>query len=476
MLGLIGTLEMSKRSLDTNRQAIELTGHNLSNVSNPAYARQRLKIQTAGTLPGPNGPTGTGAVVAGIEQIRSKLLDSQIAVETSVTGFLEAKQQALQFGEVNLGQQLDRQASTPEAATAALGVGGQFGLVEGLSDFFNSWQALSAAPNSTADRQVVLLKAENLADKFNSVNTRLDRLRDNLNQSVSDDVTEANLLITDIADLSTGISSGDVGSSGNANDLRDRRQGKIESLARLVNLQTSENPVTNGFNLTINGISIITESQVVDTLSTYTDSSGGTQIQTASGTALTLTSGSMQGTINARDGALTTITNEVNTLAGSLITKVNTIHAAGFALDGVTTGQNFFDGTDASDMRVNSVIRADSSLIQASATGDPGDNGVALSLAQLSAQPQTNLGNLTFSDSYNQSIANFGQALSNVNSQLQDQEAVNRMLAQQRDSIGGVSIDEEMSNLVIFQRAFQASAKMINTVDELLQTVIALSR
>jgi flagellar hook-associated protein 1 FlgK len=465
MLGLIGTLEMSKRALDTSRQAIELTGHNLSNVSNPAYARQRLKIQTAETLPGPNGPTGTGAVVAGVEQIRSKLLDNQIATETSVTGFLEAKQRALQFGEVNLGQQLDRQASTPEAATAALGVGGQFGLVEGLSDYFNAWQALSASPNSTADRQVVLLKGENLAEKFNNLNTRLTRLREDLNQSVSDDVSEANQLLTDIADLSASISSGDIGSAGNANDLRDRRQGKIESLARLVNIQTSES-ATQTFNLSVNGVALIADNQLTDTLETYTDADGGTQIQTQSGTALTLSSGTMQGTI----------TNEINTLAGRLISEVNSLHASGYALDGITTGQNFFDGTDASDIQINSVVRNDASLIQASGNGDPGNNSVALSIAQLRAVPQAPLGNLTFSDSYNQSIANFGQALSNVNSQLQDQESVNRMLNQQRDSISGVSIDEEMANLVIFQRAFQASAKMITTVDELLQNVIALSR
>jgi hypothetical protein len=96
-LGLLGTLEMSKRALDTNRQGIELTGHNLSNVSNPAYARQRLKIQTSDTLPSPIGPTGTGSRVVQIEQLRNQLLDSQVVSESSVTGFLEAKQKALQF-------------------------------------------------------------------------------------------------------------------------------------------------------------------------------------------------------------------------------------------------------------------------------------------------------------------------------------------------------------------------------------------
>jgi flagellar hook-associated protein 1 FlgK len=146
------------------------------------------------------------------------------------------------------------------------------------------------------------------------------------------------------------------------------------------------------------------------------------------------------------------------------------------ALDGVTTGAAFFTGTGSADIQTNTTIRPDPGLIQASSNGDAGDNGVALALARLSNTSQAALANVTFIESYNQSVANLGQALNNVNSQSLDQGAVNRMLESQRDSIGGVSIDEELTNLVIFQRAFQASAKMISTVDELLQSVIALSR
>ena len=99
-----------------------------------------------------------------------------------------------------------------------------------------------------------------------------------------------------------------------------------------------------------------------------------------------------------------------------------------------------------------------------------------MSLAKLGYQAQANLGNLTFVESYNQSVANLGQALNSTVSQIQDQDAVDRMLQRQRDSLGGVSIDEEMSNMIVFQRAFQASARMITTLDELLQSVINISR
>lgn len=474
MLGLIGTLELSKRGMNTNRQGIELTGHNLSNVSNPAYARQRLKIQTGDTLPGPNGPTGTGSKVTQIEQVRSALLDSQVTTETSVAGFLEAKQKALEFGEVNLGQQLDRQASTPEGASATIGIGGQFGVIEGLSEFFASLQALSTNPNSTADRQVVLLKAHNLTEKFTGVSERLARLRADLNSSVEEDVTVANGLIAEIADLSKGIAASEL-SSGNANDLRDRRQQKLEALSKIATIQTAT-VGRNEFQLSVGGVTVISGNAVADRLQTFTDANGATQVRSVGGSSVTLTSGSMQGTMDARDGAIATLDSRIDTLAATLIEKVNELHEPGFALDGTSTGQAFFTGTDASNIKVNTVLKADPSRIQASANGDSGNNEVALAMAQLAQSTHSDLGNLTFTENFNQTVANFGQELANTRSQLLDEKAVLRMLERQRDSIGGVSIDEEMTNLVIFQRAFQASAKMVNTIDDLLQSVINLAR
>jgi flagellar hook-associated protein 1 FlgK len=250
----------------------------------------------------------------------------------------------------------------------------------------------------------------------------------------------------------------------------------IEALSRLANIQYSEDSITSALNVSIGGVSVITGDQVVTTLQSVTDASGDTQVQAASGAVVTLAKGSIKGTLDARDSELTTLVGDLDTLASELINQVNTLHSPGIALDGASTGEVFFSGSNASDISLNTVLRQDPSRIQASATGDPGDNGVALALAKLANQPQTGLANLRFVERYNQTIANLGQALSNTNTQIQDQDAVNRMLLRQRDSIGGVSIDEEMSNMVVFQRAFQASARMISTLDELLQSVINLGR
>src|SRR5882672_6948354 len=103
MPGLFGTLYLGQQSLQVQRQGVEVSGHNLANVNNPAYARQRLQIQTSPSIRTPYGSIGTGAEVAGIRQLRSNLLDSQLQGEFNVRGFLEANQSALQFGQAILG-------------------------------------------------------------------------------------------------------------------------------------------------------------------------------------------------------------------------------------------------------------------------------------------------------------------------------------------------------------------------------------
>ncbi|MGC3960894.1 MAG: flagellar basal body rod C-terminal domain-containing protein [Verrucomicrobiota bacterium] len=108
--------------------------------------------------------------------------------------------------------------------------------------------------------------------------------------------------------------------------------------------------------------------------------------------------------------------------------------------------------------------------------GASGNNQTALALAQIAQTTYAALNNQTFNQSYGQTVAAFGQELSSVNTKLSDQQTVESMLMRQRDSIGGVSLDEEMTDLTRFQKAFAASARLITTVDEMLDTVVNLKR
>jgi flagellar hook-associated protein 1 FlgK len=478
MLGLFGTLNMANRSLQTQRNATEVAGHNLANVNTPGYSRQRVAIETSITIQSDMGPQGTGADAVAIVQLRDKLLDRHIVGETSVRAAYEGRQRALQFAQAALGQAIDRQATGAEGAAAASGVGGQHGIAEELSALFAAFQSLSTNPTSSAERQVLVIKAQNLATQFNQVARRFDDLRTSLNESISSEVGQANSALADIAQLNDQIITAELGTEAQANDLRDTRQKRIEDLAKLVHIDTVENS-NGGVDISIDGVQLVSGRNVLDTLESFDAGSGSGQflVRTVGGGAtLILTGGSLQGTIDARDNDLVQLRADIDNLATQLITGINAIHGSGYGLGG-TTGEQFFTGTNASDITFNQTLANDPSRIQASGVaGAVGDNTVVLQLAQLANTRHPGLGNQTFLENYGQTVSKLGQYLNGLNTQLGNQDIVEQMLLRQRDSVSGVSLDEEMTDLVRFQRAFEASARLITTIDEMLVTVVNLKR
>lgn len=476
MLGLFGLLNLGSQSLQTQRQGVEITGQNLANVNNPAYARQRVKIETSVSVPTAYGPQGTGAQAVGIVQIRSAMLDRQIQSEVSIRASLESQQLALQYAQANLGQHLDRMATGAEGAAAAEGIGGSHSLSDNLSKFFNAFQSLSTNPTSLAERQTLLTTAGNLATQFNLVDGRLAKLTTSLNESVAADLSKVNSYLTEIATLNLRIDRVELASGGVANDLRDLRLSKIEELSKLVNVTVSPGTV-GGMNISVDGHDLVVDSNVVETLETFDPGTGVLQLRTAGGGAsVSLTGGSIHGTMEARDGTVASMRAGVNALAALLITEVNTVHAAGYSLTG-STGADLFTGTNAADISVNTAMTGNPALLQAAGVpGAVGDNQVALAIAQLANQRHAALANQTFNDAYGQVAVELGNELSSVNAHLVDQGVVERLLLAQRDSISGVSIDEEMTNLTKFQKAFEASARLVTTVDQMLDTIIGLKR
>jgi flagellar hook-associated protein 1 len=243
-------------------------------------------------------------------------------------------------------------------------------------------------------------------------------------------------------------------------------------LAGKVSLTTSAQP-DGGVNISIGGVAMVSGGTTLDTLGTYTDSNGNFQIQEQNGGApLTLTGGSIEGNITARDGAVASLQTSVNTLATQLIGQVNSVYVNGYDLNG-NSGAKFFTGSNAANIGVNSTVVNDPSTFQASGTvGANGDNTVVLALTNLSSQSVAGLNNQTFSQNYAQTIGTFGSSLQSVNEQLTNSTAVSQMLTSQRNTETGVDTDTEMTNLLQFQKAYEASAELITTVNEMLETVL----
>jgi flagellar hook-associated protein 1 FlgK len=460
---------MASQSLDTQMLGVEVAGQNLANVNTTGYARQTVDIQSSPDIATSNGPEGTGADAAAIQQISDALLNSQIQSQQSVSGYWNSQQTALQSAQTNLDEYLNGTASSSSSATDTSSTG----LSAQLSGLFSGFSSLATSPTSVTAQQAVVNQAQNLATTFNQVDNQLNDLNTSLNSSLTGAVSSANGLLSNIASLNSEISTAEF-SGGSANDLLDTREQDLENLSQLVTLQTSTG-TGNSVNVSIGGQLLVSGGHQLDQLQTYDSGNGNLQVKTATGgVPLTLTGGSIQGTMDARDGALATLQSSVNSLATTLIAQVNGIQNNGYSPTG-TTGTAFFTGTNAGDIAVNSALVNNPALLQSSGSASsPADNSVALQLANLSSTAQSSLNGQTFGDAYDSTVASLGDALQTANDQVTNQTAVTTMLQTQQSNVSGVNVDEEMTNLMGFQRAYEASAQLVTTINTMIGDTLTM--
>jgi flagellar hook-associated protein 1 FlgK len=463
-MGLTATLYASVNALAAHSKAIETAGKNLANVDNANYARQRVIYSQAVTVSA-SGSQPLG-LQANVEQVRDGLLDKQVLREVARSANFAGQQAAYQRAQSALGESISSSSASATANSTT-----NTGVSAALDDFFNAFQTFAANPTSTAQRQALLQTAATLTDRLQSVDQDLAQVQTDLNTQIASDVTAVNTLLQQVADLNQKIGQVEINAPGAASDLRDQRQTVLEQLAGKLNFDTTEAAdgqiqvtAKDGSNA---NVVMVNASTVVGPL-TFT----GTVFQAgATPTTLALTGGRLQGALTARNGAVKDLRDNLTALASQLVTSVN---GAYNPLN--TTGENFFNssGSTAGTIALDGALTATN--LKASNGGAASDNTIALSVAGLvSTVWSTGAGadiDGTFGNFLSNSVGQIGQALATTNTKITNQSTVENLVRSQRDSISGVSLDEEMADLVKYQRAFQASSRVFSTVDQLLDLVV----
>jgi flagellar hook-associated protein 1 FlgK len=464
MSGLFATLGNSVKALTAHSRAIETTGKNLANVNNPAYARQRVIYGDRGTIQGDNGPESMGIEALGVEQLRDTLLDRQLMREIALKASFEAEQSGYQRAQAGLGEGIDRTSSASASGSS------NKGLSAALDDFFNAFQSFAARPTDFGERQALLQKANILTDRFQLADQRLAHVQSDLDAGITTDVSDVNRLLQTIADLNGQIGRFEINAPGSAVDLRDQRQARLEELAAKLPIEVVG---STGGQVQVVAKDASGADVVLVNLATVqgTVAFNGTQITAgASATPLALGGGSIKGALTARDGAVQALRNDLDLLARQLVTSVNTAYNPSGSTGDFFTAGNLGAGTISVDGSVTTTS------LKASDGGAAGDNAVALAVAQLANQPFTTAGgdNIdgTYSEFFSKTVSKLGQALTGANSRVDDQTNIERLVRSQRDGISGVSLDEEMADLLKYQRAFQASSRVFSVMDDLLDTVV----
>jgi len=478
---ILGDLANATKALNAHRFGVTTAGTNIANVNNPDYARQRAVLGDRGTISTIVGPRGMGVEVVGFQHMRDRVLDRELLREQSINSSLEAQSAALSKAESSVGQEIDRSGDSPFVDGVSSDASGAGGLASSLNQFFNAFHSLSANPASDAEKESLLQKSGILVEKLNVTSQRFEDLKSDLTLQVTTDLGEANALIEEVARLNSEIARAEASHSGQALDLRDLRQARLQDLSKLIQITVSEIPNSSGqikvsipttgggaptFDLVNKGAAKEIE---------FDDSVPGLPTFRIKGTStnVDVRGGGIHGALTARDGSIQRFLGGLDALASALVVEVNNLYNTGVA-PGTT---NFFTDAAAAD-RTALGISLDATLSTGTlrTTNDPaqeqGDNTLALAIAELDEADIAALGNRTISSYYRGEVSDLGAEIATIDSRLEDEGIVFALLTAQQDSVSGVSIDEEMTDMMKFQRAFEATGRVVRSIDEMLDVII----
>jgi flagellar hook-associated protein 1 FlgK len=454
MPGLISSLQNSSAALRVHSKGLEVTGKNLANVNNRGYSKERVEIGDRGQINTGVATESMGVEAMGLRQNRDALLDKSVMRELTSTADLEAAKKVLTSAETALGQFLDRTKDSTSIQNAMGASGGAIG--DALTDFFNAWESVSVKPQDVGEKQLLLEKAKILAEKLNQTDKRLSQVQTDVDAQLKTDVVTVNQLLDEIAKTNDYIAKAELLKPYSAVDLRDQRQAKLEELSKYLDVQFEN--ITDGLGqikVTSGNVTLVDGKEVAGQLAYQDDSTvAGFRTFILGGNPFVPANGKLAAQLESSTGTVQNARNEIATLKTNLKNEVNSAYtpAAFFAVDS-TTGSISVSATSIS-------------------AGANGSNQIALNLAELGTKTFTALGSSTFNSYFNKTVTTVAQQLNSTNTRLEDQKLSEEMAVNSRDQYSGVSQDEEITDMMKFQRSFQASARHINVIDTLLEQVV----
>ncbi len=477
------TLEISRMGLLAQKFGLDVTSNNIANVNTPGFSRRDAVITESDPLFKSGKYLGMGAVSAALKSYREEFFDSEIRSNLSRHSAFKSDDEILSRLEAILAEPSD------------------YSLGNLTARFFNAFENLSLNPQSAAHRENLISTAGTMTDRFHFLADSLNDTRRELKTNIELNVDKANSLISEIAGLNKNIAraSASASKSQGVQTYIDDREKKLEELSELADIKISDGKFGT-VNVFLNGINIITgpdysKIQINETVNNVTGERTLRLLQTD-------TKGNSIGSLSPKSGELASQLNhynvtlddadssgsfsvfsKLNDYANAVVQSVNDLTIGGFGLDDTgpnPPGRNFFEpaagDATAFTIEINQEIIDDVRKIPtASVPAEPGNNDIALAISKIS-QDINFLDDLTPSEFYSGLISKLGSASKEAVSGKNNTQLVSEQLEGQRDSIIGVNLDEEAVNLIRYQKAFEASSRVMSTMNQMLSTLINIGR
>ncbi|MBC7457736.1 MAG: flagellar hook-associated protein FlgK [Bdellovibrionaceae bacterium] len=470
MAKIHGLMDLGKRGMQASQTALQTASHNITNKSTEGYTRQRVEMAASQPMDEGRYRMGTGAQVSGINRINNPWIEKQLEREGSQFAFLEGQTQALGRIENALNEQSVK------------------GLNSSISEFFGAFRELANNPESALPRTQVREAATALIQTFKDAKRQFNDVSTDLNKTIETGVSDANLIAKEIADLNQKIHDSEIAGNGPANDERDRRDLLVKKLSEKMDITYAEDPKSGMLNITAGNTAVIVAGTSFGKVSTYANEAGNTVIYnelSEGGAHFDITDqfrkGAVGGSLAMRDGQLSKITEQLDDLAYNIAANVNQVHAEGYDRYN-QTGVQFFDlpqdgSFQIENFKISQAVQQDvGKIAAASKPGAPGDNTVANVIQELQYRPLMEDGKYSFDDFYNSKVGEVGVLSQRATSALESQKNTLEQLKNVRESVSGVSLDEEAAKMIEYQKTYEASARMIKIADEMFDTILNLKR
>jgi flagellar hook-associated protein 1 len=450
MPGLFTALATSANTLNVYEQVFQSISDNVENANTPGYAKQQMS-----PVPMAFDPAAglSGGIAPGkLESSRNEYAERAVQDDNSAWGYS------------------DELSSQLSGIQPLFDVTGTSGLPNALDQFFQSFSALSITPNDAVARSTVLNQADQLAQEFNGMATGLANASTALNSALQNATDTVNNLAADIAAINRQIQH----NGGQANTATDAAlHNDLESLSEYVGFNALKQSDGTVMVLMGNQTPVVIGDQSY-AISAQPDDTGAVVIEDSNGDDVTsqLSGGRLSALADMKNTELPELSGQLNQLATGVADAVNNVLAAGVDQNG-DPGTPMFSYDTSNDAAFSIQFTGMTTDELAAATADaPGGNSNALALNQLGATPQIN--GLTFMQFYGQLAGQVGSHLETAQTDASTQQDLLTQARSMRSEISSVSLDEEAAELIQYQNAYEATAKIVTTLDSLTQTTIQM--
>ncbi len=446
-------IQASRSGLQAAEKQLSVTAHNIANINTPGYSRQRTDLSPNATTI--NGMTvGRGVTIDDVTRIRHELIDEQIQTQSSKFGAYQQRSVALEQVE----------------SVFTSGAGGD--LDESITEFFNSFRQLAARPESSSLREDVSRKAATMAGKFNEVDFRLNEITKSIAEKGRELLDRVNQFMQELAELNNSIRQAEA-RGGEDTEALDRQVVILEDLSEIIDVDTRR--AENGtLEVNIGGINLLENDNVKQLTPEVDPDKNIFRARLEGSKVVDLKGGELGAAAQLVEQDIRSYQDELDQIAGHIVERVNEVHSQGYNLNN-GTGVEFFDPDNqtASSIALSNVITNDISNIAASSEPDaPGNNDIALQIAAISDETTNSGRNLHESAIGLASRA--GAELNDARSGKQTADSAKRMLSNQQEAISGVNMDEELTDLISHQNAYQASARVMNSAQQMFDSLLSI--